>query len=50
MALQGISESDKRHVLQYEALLLAGLLAAGLLLALFTVLVAAALGQYDEFI
>ena len=50
MALQGISESDKRHILQYEALLLAGLIAAGLLLALFTVLVAAALGQYGEFI
>ena len=50
MALQGISASDKRQVLQYEALLLAGLLAAGLLLALFTVLVAALLGQYDEFI
>ena len=50
MALQGISESDKRQVLQYEALLLAGLLAAGLLLALFTVLVAVAVGQYDEFI
>ena len=50
MALQGISESDKRRVLQYEALLLAGLLAAGLLLALFTVLVAAVVGQYDEFL
>ncbi len=50
MVLQGISESDRRQVLQYEALLLAGLLAAGLLLALFTVLVAALLGQYGEFI
>ena len=50
MALQGISGSDKRQVLQCETLLLAGLLAAGLLLALFTVLVAALVGQYDEFI
>ena len=50
MALQGISESDKRQVLQYEALLLAGLLAAGLLLTLFTIFVATVLGRYDEFI
>ena len=50
MALQGISESDKRQVLQCETLLLGGLLATGLLLALFTVLVAAVIGQYNEFI
>ncbi len=49
MVLQGIRESDKRQILQCETLLLAGLLAAGLLLALFTVFVAALLGQYDEF-
>ena len=49
MALQGIAKSDRRQVMQYEILLLAGLLAAGLLLALFTILVAALLGQYDEF-
>lgn len=49
MVLQGIRESDRRQVLQYETLLLAGLLAVGLLLALFTILVAALLGQYDEF-
>ena len=49
MVLQGIAESDRRQVMQYETLLLAGLLATGLLLALFTILVAAVLGQYNEF-
>ena len=50
MALQGIADSDRGQVLRYETFLLAGLLAAGLLLALITILVAALLGQYNEFI
>ena len=50
MALQGISASDKRQILQYEALLLAGLLAAGLLLTLFMIFVATVIGRFDEFI
>ena len=49
MVLQGIAKSDRRQILQYETLLLAGLLSAGLLLAFFTILVAAVLGQYNEF-
>ena len=50
MTFQGISTTDKGRVLQYEGLLLVGLLAAGLSLALLTVLVATLLGRYDAFL
>ena len=50
MALQGIAAADRHSVLQYEGLLLAGLLVVGLSLALFAVLVATLLGRYDEFL
>ena len=50
MTFQGISTTDKGQVLQYEGLLLVGLLAAGLSLALLTVLVATLLGRYDAFL
>ena len=50
MVSQGISAADKGNVLRYQGLLLVGLLAAGLSLALLTVLVATLLGRYDEFI
>lgn len=50
MALQGIAAADRHSVLQYEGLLLAGLIVVGLLLALSAVLVAALLGRYDEYL
>ena len=50
MVSQGISAADKGHVLRYQGLLLVCLLAAGLSLALLTVLVATLLGRYDAFI
>ncbi len=48
MAMQGVGSVDRGRVLKFEALLLAGLLAAGLSLAVGVVLVAALLGRYDE--
>ena len=46
MTLQGVGEGDRRRVLQGEGILLGGLLAAGLALALLAVLGAAFLGRY----
>lgn len=48
MAMQGVGSVDRGRVLKSEALLLAGLLSAGLSLAVGVVLVAAILGRYDE--
>lgn len=50
LARQGIRETDRRRVLQYEGILLGGLLAAGLGLALLAVFGAAQLSRYDEFL
>ena len=50
MVLQGIAKSDRRQILQYETLLLAGLLSAGLCYWRSSrSLLAAVLGQYNEF-
>lgn len=50
LARQGVGETDRRRVVRYEGILLGGLLAAGLALALLAVVVAAQLGRYDEFL
>ena len=50
MARQGVASADRLHVALCEALMLGGLIAAGLLLAFVMVLAAGLLGRYDHLI
>lgn len=47
---RGIAVAESRRVVRFESLLVAGLLAASLVLALLAVFAAAVLGRYDEYL